>query len=261
MHTMCYDETEEDPWVYMHSPSKDYLCDEMKEHRVVFAKHVLDHVPARAWWTHVAIDPCITILASTDAQSEDQRIAAMGAMKMMSPKSRFVGANLRAPATAKTQGREEAKVHWTPVFARGKVHLYVCDANAARQDPRLPARLNNSDDVGKFVRNVLPGILARMKRKYGWSRAPRTVVHDKASYFVTPRSQRLTAHFEEALRRSRLVSWLGDGDADCSWLAGRLVAGPPRGPLCHQGRPPTRCRTLDAGARLAARQGVPTVFG
>ena len=222
MHTMCYDETEEDPWVYMHSPSKDYLCDEMKEHRVVFAKHVLDHVPARAWWTHVAIDPCITILASTDAQSEDQRIAAMGAMKMMSPKSRFVGANLRAPATAKTQGREEAKVHWTPVFARGKVHLYVCDANAARQDPRLPARLNNSDDVGKFVRNVLPGILARMKRKYGWSRAPRTVVHDKASYFVTPRSQRLTAHFEEALRRSRLVSWLGDGDADCSWLAGRL---------------------------------------
>ena len=133
-----------------------------------------------------------------------------------------MGANLRAPTTAKTQGREEAKVHWTPVFARGKVHLYVCDANATRHDPRLPARLNNSDNVGKFVRNVLPGILARVKRKYGWSRAPRTVVHDKASYFVTPRSQRLTAQFDEALRCSRFASWLGDGDADCSWLAGRL---------------------------------------
>ena len=187
MHTMCYDDTEEDPWVYMYSPCKDYLCDAMKERRVVFANHILEHVPARAWWSHVAIDPCITILASTDAQSEDQRIAAMGAKKMMSPKSRFAGANLRAPATARTQGREEAKVHWTPVFARGKVHLYVCDAGAAHRDPRLPAHLNNSDDVGKFIRNVMPGILEGMKQEYGWARVPRTVVHDKASYFVAPR--------------------------------------------------------------------------
>ena len=123
----------------------------------------------------------------TDAQSEDQRIAAMGMNKMMSPKSRFVGANLRAPATAKTQGREDDKVHWTPVFARGKVHIHVCDADAARLDPRLPARLNNGNDVGKFIRNVLPDILKKMKQEYGWARVPRTVVHDKASYFVAPR--------------------------------------------------------------------------
>jgi hypothetical protein len=50
----------------------------------------------------------------------------MGAKKMMSPKSRFVGANLRAPATAKTQGREDDKVHWTPVFARGRcTYMYA----------------------------------------------------------------------------------------------------------------------------------------
>ena len=187
MHTMCSDDTEDDPWVFLYSPCKDYLCDEMKERRVVFAEHLLEHVPARAWWSHVAIDPCITILARTDAQSEDQRIAAMGAKKMMSPKSRFVGANLRAPATAKTQGREDDKVHWTPVFARGKVHIYVCDVDAARCDPRLPARLNNGSDVGKFTSNVLPDILEKMKQEYGWARVPRTVVHDKASYFVAPR--------------------------------------------------------------------------
>ena len=188
MHTMCYDETEEDPWVYMYSPCKDYLNDVMKERRVVFAKHILEHVPARAWWTHVAIDPCITILANTDAQSEDQRVAAMGVRKMMSPKSRFLGVNLRAPATAKTQGREEDKVHWTPVFARGRVHIYVCDAEAARHDPRLPAGLNNSNDVAKFIRNALPDILEQMRQEHGWDRVPRTVVHDKASYFVAPRS-------------------------------------------------------------------------
>ena len=105
----------------------------------------------------------------------------------MSPKSRFSGVNLRAPTTAKTQGREQDKVHWTPVFARGKVYIYVCDADAARHDPRLPARLNNSNDVAKFIRNALPDILEEMKKEHGWVRTPRTVVHDKASYFVTPR--------------------------------------------------------------------------
>ena len=51
---------------------------------------------------------------------------------------------------------------------------------------------------------------------------PRTVVHDKASYFVAPRSQRLASTFAEALRVADLKSWLGDADANCSWLAGRL---------------------------------------
>ena len=39
---------------------------------------------------------------------------------------------------------------------------------------------------------------------------------------VAPRSQRLATTFAEALRKAKLTSWLGDGDADCSWLAGRL---------------------------------------
>ena len=36
-HTMCYDEDEDDPWVYMHSPSKDFLSDSMKKSRAVCA--------------------------------------------------------------------------------------------------------------------------------------------------------------------------------------------------------------------------------
>ena len=45
---------------------------------------------------------------------------------------------------------------------------------------------------------------------------------DKASYFVAPKTQRLAAQFEEALCSSGFASWLGDGDANCGWLAGRL---------------------------------------
>ena len=47
---------------------------------------------------------------------------------------------------------------------RGGMHLYACDAGAARRDVRLPARLNKSADVGKPIRNVLPGVLDGMKQ-------------------------------------------------------------------------------------------------
>ena len=76
--------------------------------------------------------------------------------------------------------------------------------------------------MAKFIRHVLPGILQGMKREHGWSRTPRTIVHDKASYFVAPRSQRLANTFADALRKAKLQSWLCEVDADCSWLAGRL---------------------------------------
>ena len=205
IHTKCYDENEDDPWVYMHSPSKDFLSDVMKRSRVVFADHYLENFATGAWSSHVAIDPCISILPVTRAQSDDQKVAAMGVQKMMSPKSKYKGANLRAPKTVKSQGRDEEKVHWTPVFALGKVRLYVCDAEAARRDIQLPARLNDGPELAKFIENVLPGILVEMQREHGWSRTPRTVVHGKASYFVAPRSQRLASSFANALRKAKLA--------------------------------------------------------
>ena len=100
--------------------------------------------------------------------------------------------------------------------------IYVCDADAARRDNQLPARLNHGPELAKFISNVLPGILMDMQQEHGWNRTPRTVVHDKASYFVAPRSQRLASSFADALRNAKLKSWLGDADADCSWLPGRL---------------------------------------
>ena len=87
---------------------------------------------------------------------------------------------------------------------------------------RRPARLNDGPELAKVIRNVLPGILDEMQWDHGWNRTPRTVVRDKASYFVAPRSQRLAGTFADALRGAKLKSCLGDADADCSWLAGRL---------------------------------------
>ena len=222
MHTMCYDESEDDPWVYMYSPSKDFLSDEMKKSRCGFGEYFLEHFPTGAWSNHASIDPCISILPITKAQSDDQKVAAMGVKKMISPKSKYKGPNCRAPKTAKSQGRDDIKVHWTPVFALGKVYIYVCDAVAAARDPSLLARLNEGQELAKFVKNVLPGILQEMRDEHGWRRTPRTIVHDKASYMVAPKGQRLASPFAAALHAAKLRSWLGDEDDDCSWLAGRL---------------------------------------
>ena len=125
--------------------------------------------------------------------------------KMMSPKSKYKGPNTRAAKTVKSQGRKEQKVHWTLVFALGKACIYVCNAEAARRDPRLPARLNEGAELAKFIRNVLPGILPGMRDEYGWGKTPRTVVHDKALYFVTPKRQCLANSFAEALRDAKIA--------------------------------------------------------
>ena len=76
----CYDETEDDPWMYLTSPSQDFLPADLKPLRVLCAKHILDHVAAGAWYNMVAIDPCYSLLPLTLAKLEEQQTNAMGKM-------------------------------------------------------------------------------------------------------------------------------------------------------------------------------------
>ncbi len=88
------------------------------------------------------------------------------------------------------------------------------DAN----NPNLPKKLNDSENLGKFVRNVLPGILAEMKATYAWPNIPRVVVHDKASYMVTHHHHRLNVTFASALTDAGFSSWVGGNAAPTDWL-------------------------------------------
>jgi hypothetical protein len=220
--TLCFDEDEDDPWQWLPSPAQDYIPESLKPLRVKCAQHILKEFSSSAWYSHVAIDPCSSLLPRTAQRLEDQQVAAMGNQKWMSPASARKGANLRAPATAKKQGGKNVlQVHWTPVFARGKIHLYVCDADAASRDASLPCKLNDSANLAKFIRNVLPAILQHMKCKYKWANIPRTIVHDKASYMVTPSHDRLQVVFCAALQEAGFTSWIGDNNSSCEWLVAR----------------------------------------
>ena len=110
-------------------------------------------------------------------------------------------------------------MHWTPVFARGKVRIYVCDPAVA--GPMYPEKLNDSANLAKFIRRVLPDILEEMRRAYAWPNLPRTVVHDKASYMVTPGHDRVQVTFAGALAAAGFESWAGPASASTRWLVAK----------------------------------------
>ena len=65
------------------------------------------------------------MLPRKQTKEELLKIANMGIKKWMSKKSKRKGANLRAPATAKTQKEGCDIVPWTPVFTKGCLKIVV----------------------------------------------------------------------------------------------------------------------------------------
>ena len=173
------------------------------------------------------------------------QVAALGDARYMSNKSARNPENLAASSTVKKQASNNVlKLHWTPVPARGKIRVYVCDHQAAKKDPTLPATLNSSCDLAKFVRYVLPGILEEMKAEHGWNNLPREVVHDKASYMVSPFHDRLNVGFADALEGSGLRSWVGTAAGSAQWLCARFAdVYPHESAISHT----SRVRYLKAG--------------
>ena len=143
----------------------------------------------------------------------------MGSWKWQSPGSARKGSNARAPNTTKYQQSSwVTRVDWTPVFARDKLRIFVCDAREASRNPNYPSSLCDSASLAKFVRYVLPDMLEEMKEEHGWANTPRTIVHDKASYMVTHCHQRLNAIFAGALEEAGFKSWAGGIHETTSWL-------------------------------------------
>ena len=219
--TRCFDENEDDPWQFLVEGSQDYLPVELKSRRVDCANHILEIVPQSAWSSHVAIDPCKSLLAKTVVALAEQKHSALRKARWMSKKSRKKGTNLRTSKTVKTQASSAVlKVHWTPIYARGKVRIYMVDPQEVANDPSLPLALNDSAELAKFVQHVLPAELSSMAEEFGWSTKPRVLVHDKASYMVNNATALLNTRFGEAVNAAGMRSWLGDTPA--TWLAPRF---------------------------------------
>ncbi len=215
--TRCYDEREDDPWCYLPAVQQDYLPATTKPHRVACCDHILgDILPAGAHHHTFSVDPCKSLILMNEIKTEEQKVAAMGSVKYQSKGSRRKCSNPRATKyAAQASGAEAA--HWTPILARGKIKIYLCGL-----DDDGPEKLNDSDSFAQFIRNCLPRELQAMQEEHGWPNVPRAMVHDKASYFVTPANHRLNPAIASALGDGGFRSWVGDGAADVSWLSGRL---------------------------------------
>ena len=129
--TRCYDEDEDDPWQFLDCLSQDALPEELKPKRVTCGREILKRTTARSWHSHIAIDPCYSLLAKTMERLEEQKIATMGKKRWRSKGAARKSVDMRAPSTTNTQGGHYVtRVDWTPVFARGRVFIYVVDAEA-----------------------------------------------------------------------------------------------------------------------------------
>ena len=148
----------------------------------------------------------------------------MGKFRWASKKSQRTDLNLRAAATALSQaGQSVLRVHWTPILARGRIHIHVCDPE--EPNPLLPRRLNNGEQLAKFIENVLPEVLRIMKEEHAWTNLPRVVVHDKASYMVNAVCQQVNPQFAEAMDRVAMRSWVGQPGrpgSGTAWLCGMM---------------------------------------
>ena len=58
-----------------------------------------------------------------------------------------------------------------------------------------------------------------MQEEHGWSKVPRVVVHDKATYMVNHRAEELQFTFAASLRAAKMRSWAQTGTR---WMAGRF---------------------------------------
>lgn len=219
--TRCFDEDESDPWQWLPCASKDFLTEGMKVSRLTCCTHVVNNFAAGSWSNQLSIDPCSTLLPRVQWRLDEMQHGALGKMNWRSKKSLMDACNSRAPATANTQsGNTVLQVHWTPIFARGKISIFVCDPFTT--DDTLPPKLNDSVNLAKFVRRVLPDVLEEMRREHGWSSCPRVVVHDKASYMVSATANRLNPVFGGALAEAGFRSWAGAEGESTAWLCGKL---------------------------------------
>ena len=92
--TMCFDESEDDPWQYLPTATKDYLPQAMKPKRVLMYQYIIETMPAAACANHVAIDHCSSLLPKDSTRSEEQAVATLGSKRFMSPGSTYDGPNL-----------------------------------------------------------------------------------------------------------------------------------------------------------------------
>ena len=97
----------------------------------------------------------------------------------------------------------------------------MCDPVAAESDASLPVKLNDSANLAKFIRNVLPDFLADMGRAHSWSNLPRVVVHDKASYMVNTPGEQLNPVFGGALAEAGFRSWVGPQGSSTQWMSNK----------------------------------------
>ena len=196
----CYDFDPQRPWKFQNPLQKVFLSDDVKQHRVAMAEHLLHAGPSAAWWAqHVVwFDPCCSVIPGSQKQYDKMRQACKKGKRYISDDAKLYSPNLRGPSTAlKQTSWEGTKVNWFMVVARGVVHVETMPSTWRLDGAGLAAFV---DRLPKVLRKML-GPDAHL---------PRTVFTDRGTGMYNP-SGKIVRQYEEAIRRAGMrVFWGSD---------------------------------------------------
>ena len=142
----CYDFGPEYPWKLQAPLQKIFLPDDVKQHRVSMARHILlqeQRGDDAAWWLRnvVWMDPCCSVLPRSRRQYDKMSRAELGNKKRyISDDARLYSRNLRGPKESLKQASFEAeRISWVMVLARG-----VMTVPSSKKIQHLPRHIRKS---------------------------------------------------------------------------------------------------------------------
>ena len=198
----CYDFDPSHPWKMQLPLQKNFLPDDIKEHRLAMVRAILqtqEHGDSVSWWARnvVWMDPCASILPRSRRQYDKMRRAEIGNKKrLISDDARMYSRNLKGPKESLKQcGFESERISWLIVLARGTVAVEMLPEDWVVDGAGMASAVQR---VPQILRNML-GDAALL---------PRVLFTDRGTGMYVPNGH-VTHHYADAVSKAGLRLYWG----------------------------------------------------
>ena len=247
----CYDEVPEDTWEHLPRSSGQPLTSAEIDKRFKFGNLMMGKHTAEWFFKHVIwTDICCDLQPLSRKKAQLQALARKGGSGWQSKGCRGKSYNRRGDKghLKIKQSRESRRVYWTPVLARGKLHIELLGSS-------FPG--DKVEGMPEFVEKLKRAVSLRFPNE---ASQPKIVFVDRGEGFYKSNGK-MTEEFARELRRHALKAFHGE-DAECqpgrsgdlwlhetsvSWIRERMKRSQPIEPWAESEE--------DLGKRLKAAAG------
>ena len=203
--TKCHDPGSDVPWAQWYPLQKTALPQHLLDMRMTWGQGELDRGISGGWYyRHVVwVDPCYNILSTSERQNFDMEKAAFGKRKRWASKDCLqYSRNMRGSNHAgKQKQKNDRKVWWFMVLARGKVHVDVV-GGAFKQ---------TGQDMASMVKR-LPKMLHKMLGQK--AALPRVIMTDRGPGFYNNMTGQVVRAYGEGLAEHGFRPFAGENASE-----------------------------------------------